>query len=481
LPSDCEEGTYGHPMLILTPFRRVMLLALSIGFCATALGVLVARGDRLSVLVIALVLAVVISPQLVDLPPRMLIIWPMASVVAYPFLRVPQQHSLITFDRLFVLALVPSLVAARPVRSSPTRLLFGALVAFTLAFGLRAIASGNQQVAIETWLDAIVLPLVLFLFARRHAVRVGLERVLGAFALAGVAAGAIALAERLVGFQLATLSGGSVLTDPAAKLTRYSGPFPHPEILAVCLLVCFALTLGWAQLDWRRRRLRASTALLLEVAGIGLTLFRSAWIAGAFVLIIALGLRPRRFGRLFLVTAAVATVAVAVTVQLEQNASLNTRLSNTHNLNGRFATYIEGLSVFAQHPYAGVGINEFAAAQHQGQSVSVEGIKAVRTAHSSYVNVLAEQGLLGFIPFIAVTVAAILMFRRLLSRARTRSEAVMAASLTAAAVAYLFVSLSLTILTEAEPSAFIAIVLGCAASILKRSSPDLAMTAKNSV
>jgi hypothetical protein len=152
--------------------------------------------------------------------------------------------------------------------------------------------------------------------------------------IGGGVVGAIGIAERISGFELASLtSGGVVRFDAGVGTTRISGPYPAPEPYTLTLIVSFAATMYW--ILSRKRGGHYGWALVLagvEVTAIALALFRAGWIAAILVVITAFGLRPRRFGRLFAVAGIACTVAFFATVQLQQNKTVATRVGNTQNI-----------------------------------------------------------------------------------------------------------------------------------------------------
>jgi len=94
------------------------------------------------------------------------IAWGAVTGLAYPFVRF---GSLVSFDRLWVVGMVGSLALARgiPRHSRESRSVLLALYLLALTFGLRAVATGNG--AVQTWIDAILVPLVLFVVIRSLA------------------------------------------------------------------------------------------------------------------------------------------------------------------------------------------------------------------------------------------------------------------------------------------------------------------------
>lgn len=410
---------------------------------------------------------------------RTIVIWIALTGVAYPVLRYPRLHPIATFDRVWILATVLLLVLEPGPRRTarPSRVMAGSLVAFCVLFGARALASGPVIHTLQEWLDAILLPTLVFVYARRVVrTRARLERLASAFVFAGITIGSIAVAERLFGFELASMTGGQPLLDPTVGV-RVSGPFTVADVLAVSLLVCLAGTLYMTQLRGRAYYLLGGVAITIELLGITFTFFRGAAIAALVIVVVAIGWRPKRYARLLGVAALVAAVAAVVLLQAGDNSALSGRINNTQNISGRLATYAQGIKVFASAPLTGVGIGRFYEAEPAAGTTLVRGVQAVPFAHNSYLEVLAEQGLVGFGAFLLLTAAAWRLLRALRRSARSRSDTLFAAALSGAALAYLLMSLELTTITSSTPNIMLASLLGAGAGQLdarigRTDSPD---------
>jgi O-antigen ligase len=191
-----------------------------------------------------------------------------------------------------------------------------------------------------------------------------------------------------------------------------------------------------------------------------LTFFRAAWLGAIVVLITAFGLRPRRAGRLVVVAGAVAITTLAIAAPLQGNTQFAARASNQSNVTARLATYLTSLRLFEHSPITGVGFGNFQSAITAAPSAVVAGQSAVPQPHSSYIFLLAEQGIIGFFPFLALNVVAWQAIRRYRRTAFSREDILLGACCAGAAIAYLIMSATLTILTEAPPNEFLAALLG---------------------
>lgn len=198
-----------------------------------------------------------------------------------------------------------------------------------------------------------------------------------------------------------------------------------------------------------------------------------------------LGLRPKRYARLLGTVALVAVVASVILLRASDTNGLAQRLNNTQNVSGRVATYQQAIQLFEHHPVAGVGLGQFAAAQKRELPANAfAGVGAVSFAHNSYFDILTEGGLLAVVPLLGVTGAAVLLVRRFRQVATSNPRDVLiGAMITAATLAYLFMSPEETVITSStESNAFLAILLGACAARLdefedRRRTAELVATA----
>jgi O-antigen ligase len=350
-------------------------------------------------------------------------------------------------------------------------LLFFALLWLVVSYGLRAFAtSASISGPARTWLDAIVLSAILFVACERYCLSGSgrARRLAGALMIAGGVLGAIGIAERIWGFELATVTGGGVRFDQAIDQTRISGPYPAPEPYVLSLIVCFAATLYW--ILSRRRGSGYGWALALagiQLTAIALAFFRAGWIAAVIVAIASIGFRPGRFGRTFAVTGIAVALTLAATSQLQQNETVATRVNNTENIYGRLATYKQGFEIFRSAPLFGVGVNEYHAVAETRLPEYVSGAPSVTYPHNSYIGLLAEQGLVGFFPLLLLSYAVWRLVRGLRSASFQSKEAsLLMGAVAGAALGYLIMSLTLTMLPYAPSNLFFAAFLGMASGRL---------------
>jgi O-antigen ligase len=423
-------------------------------------------GQKPALLVLAILVGCAFLGIFLYLGSSAVLIWPIAATGGY-LLQIPRNNVVITFDRVWIGGLLAyiALNPRRIPRTAATRLVTFALLWLVVSFGLRAATTTvNLSGPLRIWVDAIVLPAILFIACERYCLLGAnrFRRLSASLMIAGGVLGAIGIAERVAGFELATLTGGSARFDAAVDTTRVSGPYPAPEPYVLSLSICFAATLYWILTRKRGSPIGwALTLAGLQVAGIALALFRAGWIAAILVVLASFGYRPGRFGRGFALTGLVAALALAGTTQLESNKTVATRVNNTQNISGRLATYKEGFEIFRTAPLFGVGAGRYTEVALTRPPEVVWGGQAVQYPHSSYFGLLAEQGAVGFFPLLLLSYA---MWRLLTAlRAvsfRSREATVLLGTVTGAALAYLIMSLTLTMLPYEPSNTFFAAFIG---------------------
>ncbi|PYO39089.1 MAG: hypothetical protein DMD33_20190 [Gemmatimonadetes bacterium] len=422
-------------------------------------------GHQSALLVLALLLGAAVSIIFASLGSSALVAWPPLAVAGYLLLRYPRDHPVITFDRVWVVGLLAYiLLAPRSVAAAATsRFMKVWLGTFIAAFGIRAVATSTTLSGpIRTWIDGIVLPGIVFVAASRYATtRERTQRFAASLMIAGGLLGALGLAERVMGFELASLAGGERRYDEVIGATRISGPYSVPETYALTLVICLAATLYWLQSRGRGPYIWGLLIAGLEVGGIAFSYFRAAWIAALLVAIGSIGIRPRRFRRTLAVTVVVGSLAFAATTQLaHHNRAFEARTNNTYNIYGRLATYDQGIQFFKSAPFVGVGVDQYSTVVAEHPPAVYHGVRSVTSPHSSFIAVLAEQGLFGFVPLVILSGGIWLVIRRLRRVASTSEEGVLAGSMAGAAAGYLIMSLTLTMLPYEPSNAFFAALLG---------------------
>ncbi len=206
---------------------------------------------------------------------------------------------------------------------------------------------------------------------------------------------------------------------------RFIGPYPDANFFASFLVlvipVCVARLLAKAPI-WNR--LLALLALVLLFGGLILTASRGGLLAVLLalpILLVFLGTRAR-FRALVIGISGAVLAAFALSDQLSQRfaflVSPSVAAPTTDvSVEGRLASWEVALQLFRDHPLLGVGAGNFNVyyqdtALNLGLIFRGEG----RSAHSLYLEALAEQGLVGLGLLLLVVVGAVFALFRLAAR-----------------------------------------------------------------
>jgi O-antigen ligase len=169
------------------------------------------------------------------------------------------------------------------------------------------------------------------------------------------------------------------------------------------------------------------------------------------------------------VVALAALVAVAALSRLDQNDTFQARVSSesaSGNVYVRLATYQQGLDIFRHHALIGVGPKQYGAAAMATPQRFVHGNQSVPFPHSSFVGLLAEQGLFGFVPFVCLIFAAWRLVRALGRASGVRTDGILVGAAVGVSIGYIVMSATLTMLPYGPSNAFFALFLGLVAARL---------------
>jgi O-antigen ligase len=455
-------------------------LVIFVAAVAVGAGKLFAEGSSkafvLAGLVILATLALVISGRLFEV----FVVWIAVEGLAFPFVRYPFGHNLITFDRVLVLAMGGAmLLQSWPRMAKQTRFVAYAFGAFAVFYGLRAfttqqlllpigyLPSASYQPQLD-WLDNALMPFIVFVVAARTLTVERWRIVAKALTFLGVTIAGFALVQWAVGIEFATISGYTPFVDATAGIVRTGGPYPDPTAYGGVMLVCLAATLYWIQTE--RAYALGIPAVLIEVVGLAPSYTKSVWGAALLTIVLALGLRRRVSSRTVLVGVYMAIVVGVLYSLVQDTTVIQDRVSSqgsADNFTGRIAAWRQGVVIFQHWPLQGAGIEQFVGAQQVVGPVYQDGVKAVPTPHNVFISVLGEMGVLGIVPLVLILVGAIVMVRAVRRRARTSEEVIFGSAVVAASAGLLLLSQTFSLNYEPPAFTFGALLLGAAGARLR--------------
>lgn len=400
-------------------------------------------------------------------------LWAPLGVVFFPLADHLPGGKYVSFDRVWVVGMVVLLLSQPKVRArvrASRRALLG-LVLLTVVLGIRAFLTPAQSLyPVRTWFDALVIPLILFAVVRQVVGHDGrmVERMALSLMLAGGLLALIGVGEHFLGFSLATYDGSQVRFEESIGQVRIAGPYDAPETYGLTLVMCLAASMFWVLVRQRDgiARLFGLGVVSIELLAIFFTYFRVGWISAIIVIVAALGLRPRRYGRAIGALLIAAIVLVPLFHELEKIPAVATRIKNTDNIYTRIAIYEQGWQIFKTKPLFGVGATNYNEVASAMPTVYVNNAPSQPYPHSSVFEVLSEDGVVGLAALLVAFIGIWGVIRAYNRAARSHEDGVLASTLAAASIAYLIYSLTLTMLPYSANNEMFAILLGMGAGRL---------------
>ncbi len=339
------------------------------------------------------------------------------------------QNGLPSINKPLVAFVLVAVIANRLARQRPfprLRQVELLLLLYGLVWLLSVFVAGDKSLALNQVIDfakdfIILLSLILALETPRHWQQALWLLVLSAAALAAMSTYQVLTgnyAQTFFGF--AGNSQDQVLTE--VYQVRLTGPLDDPNFYGLILVTAVPLALYFF-LDEKRLglRLAALAALLLLVFALLNTYSRGDFLA--LVLILGLIALERKISPSLLAGVAVAALLLlpflpdSFTDRIVSlgalGASAETAVYQESSFRGRASEYISGLLMFADHPILGVGVNNYPPNyQKYSSRLGLDSRTEEREAHSLYIEIIAETGLLGLAAFTALIASLMSQLRR---------------------------------------------------------------------
>jgi O-antigen ligase len=336
----------------------------------------------------------------------------------------------------FVLLLFAPLVAhvvigrRAVVLTGPMALMVAYLVAMVMSAAIAGHAAPGTITEISTFLmEGMVLVVLLVNVVRTPEM---LRSVVWMVLMAGAAMGSISLWQELTHSYGNTLHGLAQVESLSyhvggsdAIRPRLAGPIGEKNRYAQIMLVLLPLAIWLVRTEKRRFLRLAGTGMgCLTLAGALLTFSRGAFVALVITVIVAVAMRFLRARHV--VPMAVVLVALTFAIAPDyitrvQSLSTVDAATSTDNgaadaaLVGRATENLAAFNTFKGHPVIGVGPGEFFEkySQSEGNALDLRFLQTRRHAHSLYLEMGADVGLIGLALWLSVVVLTLAQLRRL--------------------------------------------------------------------
>lgn len=344
---------------------------------------------------------------------------PVAAAIAVPFqVYVPVSGSVISANLADPLAIVGAAlfvlrqISQRRLPAWRHPFLGVAVLVATLVIGL-SLLIGIAHFGLTTWalMNRFVGWFMLLAYVVTGALAVSEH---GEFGLSCMAKAFVGSMAAIAGGELILVGVSNLVALPESiiALSAIKGFAQNRNAYAFQLIMALCIVLSLLE----RRRLTLFIVAIL-ISNIALSFSRSGIGTGTLIILLAAILNSAYRGRLLLVAAlaGVAALAVYTAIGSYQVAERLTAVAAA-NFAERFETITGGLRLFEAHPVLGAGLGAY---RNEGHP-STTGEPLI--IHSTYIWLLAETGLVGFLAF--VTPAALVIFREW---RRARADATSAA------------------------------------------------------
>ncbi len=313
-----------------------------------------------------------------------------------------------------------------------------------LASFIYAFDPGRTHEALMEYADGLLIMLVMTASLRRL---VDFDRTLWAILVAGAVLAGLAVIQQLAGGWDQTFAGfartelRNIYDDSAGF--RSEGPV-SANYFGMILVAVVPLAMHRLVFDGHRHARRiAALALVLLLAAIFFTYSRGAVVALAVVISLMAVWVPRR-RRVPTLLAAGATLALGAIVilpspygerlmALGQVAGIASgEMPQDRALRGRLSELRSAAMMFGDHPLLGVGYGNFEL--HYGRyaaRIGLDGRREERQAHSLYLEVAAETGIVGLVVFAALVGVALKTALRARAESRQAGDAATARAIEA--------------------------------------------------
>jgi O-antigen ligase len=337
-----------------------------------------------------------------------LLCYALAFPFGYCLLSFPREHSIVTLDRVVILASFMGLFLVKPsmVIAVPKALRWAGLawLAFNVVAGFTLGKSPSPMNEARILVDGFLLPLLLgWCVIARFDVRRRLPMLHTLLCISSILCAAIAAGEVATGQDLLPTESSRIFF--AGSIARPNGPFETNDALAlVGALSFFFLLFLRAGLGPRLsagRRLLHSIGLAAALGMSLMPMFRSVAITLLLVLIIDTFWEQKTTPRAWRVGLIVASGGLIFIAPVFAPEVFEDR-SRAENAYARVAEYEQSFRVFLDHPMLGVGFlnfNSYVSGEPR-YVASYRGVSSVDTPHSNVAQVLTETGILGFVPYV---------------------------------------------------------------------------------
>jgi O-antigen ligase len=346
------------------------------------------------------------------------------------FLNIGSLIPQLTFNRFFFFAILVLYFFSKRAENSALPPEKGRIEKYMLLFALVFIAEiylhyrpkDGTRNAIG-FFESFVGPFILFSMARYY-VRSwrSVDKILNALLAMGFVLALMGIYEQITKIDL--LNFLPVSEDVPEGLqglrgeehwVRSNGAFPTPESYGITLAMLFFVglyklkTADLGQGEPVIKRTLLLVVISVIAVGVFCSMFRNIWLGVMVGLLIASILRP---GKKFVRTASLVAVFLGLLLFMKVisgGSNLATgRVFVKETMYSRIGSFNIAFQAFRENPLFGLGYNQFEQyAKNHTEDLAYKDVRAAKQAHNTFLSALAENGIIGFIPFLLFWLAVV--------------------------------------------------------------------------
>ena len=364
----------------------------------------------------------------------LVLVWVLIFPLGYYYLTFPTERSIFTFDR----AVIGVLIVASAFRTGRSRVplpqgIKYAGIAWTI-FLVAVLTSlrhaGNPLGKIKEFLDVFVFPALLAWYVIEDF---PLHRYLSKLhvftCLMAIYVAAIGFVEFRTGLDLMPAHTSVFLVEETG-LNRVNGPFATNNsfgligLVTLLFLVFLRRCIPGKMLVWQK--MLHAGGFVAALATSVMPLFRSILVTLALIVILEFYKTKKVSVRFTVIVALIFGTTSMLWFKKLAPDVFEYRVSDPSDVYARVAQQKQTLDMFLANPINGVGWGNYIDAAYKFSDVSFKGVYSVGSAHNTLGAILAETGILGFVPCIAAQFFLLRSFWRL--RRHGTQDAVLASN-----------------------------------------------------
>jgi hypothetical protein len=336
-------------------------------------------------------------------------------VLSYPLISQIQKISIgdlpgISVERAVLFFLTAVVLLNKDLSSGPpisriAMLLMAGFLLSVLYAAMRSIPV-YQRYSFKILIDSYLLPFTVFyLGTKLFYNKIDAAKSLWVFLVLGAYVAAMGIAEFIFRYDFFPSEVGLRETD---LYVRANGPFASSETFGLFLGICMFTVIYLKKVKQEVWRFHEICAVTIMVFGILSSMNRGITVSALCAFAMPYLKNFRRQMKLLAVGGFLFLCVALLFPYISKTEFYRDRVANFENIATRLSADLSAYAMVKDHPVAGIGLNNFADfATRSEYNLFFKGYSRPTTIHNALLDVMAEIGLLGLIPFCGIIVAIV--------------------------------------------------------------------------